>query len=511
MKKQHLKRFAYGFSALVLGVSVVEIFPAGAYAELVEESVVTEESTNLSTEPVNTDGNSDANVSSGNISTDHVLADNDVSTENILTSNVSTENIPTNNVSADDEFIDGDISSNTTILASGDEDGDADKYINGDEDNNENNVRRIVNDNYERVQKVVNLEEPFTVQAIKGAHITIIDRSSDYWLLSAEDDEEPAGPKFATEDQITVEETAPGEYTVTPLQAGRFMITLQNFVMKDDILTNQQLDIYLTVVATGTEAAKTITNIMNSYAGAGTIADKAYREFLEVYHDENATEEEKNAAAAEYQRKTTEAYAGVEQKEINTFGDDSMAIWEAAETGKELTTQIVVETLTESEVDEAVKSALLDNLDITFSGNIKYYNVDVKVYADGEEIGTLKELIGKETIVIDGFASAPAGYKRVFKVLGYHKYLDENFEEQIEIIEIDNVTFDETTGSIMFLADKFPTYLVAYKDVFAPSVNTGAATDTEGVSATTSASLSVITIVIIITLAGAVKISKIRK
>ncbi len=235
------------------------------------------------------------------------------------------------------------------------------------------------------------------------------------------------------------------------------------------------------------------------------------RLFLAVYRDENATEEQKAAAEVECQRKIEAAYNGVDQREINAFGDDSMAIWEAAETGKELTTKVAVGVLAESEVDEKVKSALLDKLDITFSGNVKYYNVDVEVYANGEKIGTLKELTGKQTVVIDGFTDAAAGYKRVFKVLAYHIYYDKEGAAHTEVIEIDDVEFDEATGSITFPADKFSTYLVAYKDVFAPSVNTGAATSVEGGSATASMSLSVVAVAVVATLAGAVKFAKLRK
>lgn len=453
MKKQHLKQLTYGFSALVLGLSAVAIFPAGVYAEPVDDSTLVGDSTDI-----NGDGDS---------------IDNNSTNGNMLLGTAAS--------------VDGD----------------------GDESGDDGNVSRV-EDNYERIQKVVNKGEPFTVQAAERASITVVDMSGGYWLADAGDGE-MEGPNFATEDQITVVETAPGLYTVTPLQAGNFMITLQAFVMKGNRLTNQQLDIHLTVVAAGTDAAKTITDIMNDYAEANTVADKAYREYLEVCYDEDATEEQKEAAFEEYTRKADAAYSGVDQREINAFGDDSMAIWEAAEDGKELTTKVAVGALTESEVDEDVKAALLDKLDITFSGNVKYYNVDVKVYADGEEIGTLKELTGKQAVVIDGFTGAAAGYKRVFKVLAYHTYYDEEGAAHTEVIEIDDVEFDEATGSITFPADKFSTYLVAYKDVFAPSVNTGAATFVEGGSATTSVSLSVVVIATIITLAGVAKFVKARK
>ena len=137
----------------------------------------------------------------------------------------------------------------------------------------------------------------------------------------------------------------------------------------------------------------------------------------------------------------------------------------------------------------------------------KFYDVDVVVYADGEEIGTLKELTGKETVIMTGYEAAPAGYKRVYKVMSYHAYIDENGEEQVEIVEIENADFDEETGAIIFDADRFSTYLVAYKDVFAPSVNTGVFTG-EGGSANASVILPVILATVIIILAGAFKFAK---
>ncbi|MBQ3441083.1 hypothetical protein IJG27_02095 [Candidatus Saccharibacteria bacterium] len=120
MKKQHLKRFAYGVSALTLGLSAVSIFPVGAYAEPVEVGSV---------------GLVDEGPAEGMVGTD------------------------------------------------------------GDKGGNRGDVSRVRN-NYERVQKVVNREEPFTVQAVKKASITVVDMSDSYYLMADVGDGESGGTTF---------------------------------------------------------------------------------------------------------------------------------------------------------------------------------------------------------------------------------------------------------------------------------------------------------------------------
>lgn len=180
MKKQRLKQLSCGALALVLGVSTVSIFPAGAYAEPAEDPVIVGD-LDLAMGPVNTDGDIEGDLADGGSNDGGVLL-------NMATS------------------------------------GEEDEY----EYDGGSSTGRLVN-NYDAIQKVVNVGESFTVQATEKANITTVDMSSNLYRLASvedegEDEEGVWGPKFATEDQLTVVETTPGVYTVTPLQAGSFLI-----------------------------------------------------------------------------------------------------------------------------------------------------------------------------------------------------------------------------------------------------------------------------------------------
>ena len=473
MEKQHLKRLSYGFSALVLGLSAVNFLPvAGVYAEPVNE------------EPVINAPAADPEVPAAD--PEAPAADPEA---------------PAADPEAPAELeAPAEPGVNQLALAEGDDDGA---------------VARV-NTNYDFISKTVNINDSFTVKAVKNGQVTAYDVTSGGLYLASvedgeEDDDEPAGPPIATDEQITINESAPGEYDIMPLKAGRYAIGIQGYEMVEGILTHRFTEVMVMAVGATTEAATTITDVINGYSEANEIAEKAWQEYMEVASNPDSTDAEIEAAYKAFQEKDEKAFSSARQKEENAFGDDADAIWEAVETGKTIATAVAVTELDEADVDADVKNALLEKLDVTFVSNVKYYDVDINVYANGEFIGTLKELTGKQAVVITGYEAAPAGYKRVYKVLGYHTRVDENGATYTEVVEINDVEFDEETGAIIYEADKFSTYLVAYKDVFAPSVNTGVATDIEGASATSSAALSVVAIATMLTLAGAIKFAKARK
>lgn len=515
MKRQHLKQLGYGFSALVLGTLAVNFFPVtNVYAEPVDPVnppvVIAEPSLEVTTP-------TSANITY-TIGDDPLVFEGTFEGEDLIITvddvaiDGSDIEIGDGEFSAEIEFEETGVYAVKIMALSGDEVA-AQNFTVTVEDTSGAVIPIVpTNETYDRIEKAININESFVVETPTDAQVYV-------YYVNADDDAEYDGMADvipATNEQIVVEKTSGSEYTITPLQAGRYIIYSRGFVMVDGRLTLKETDVFLTAIAAMTEAATTITDIASDYADAETEYFRAYEEFANIYYDPDATEEEKAAAEAAFdQRVDAIDYESMELREVNAFGDDSMAIWEAAESGKEITTKVSVKSVAEVDVDENVKDALLDKLDITYAGNVKYYDVEVVVYADGEEIGTLKELTNEETVVISGFDGPAAGFKRVFQVVRYHTYVDGwdddgNPIEKVEVTVIDDVEFDEATGSIAFASDRFSMYLVSYKDVFAPSVNTGVFTG-EGGSASSSAALSVVAVVAAIALAGAVKIAKARK
>lgn len=492
MEKQYIKKFAYGFSALVLGLSAVNFFPLGsAYAE---------------GEPGSVDGDSSLD---GGLDLDgepNLDGDTNLDDEPVLGNSVP-------------------LLGNTNPAGGGDGDGDGDgdgegldgNTLDGEGNggNQGGNVGRLGDPEYTDAAKVMGVGESFEVE-VSGT--VRVQKYKNLYVRLGEGNDGDTGDEgddgeddhLATDDELTIEKTTDGKYVVTAKKAGRYMIVFSGYKMINGVPCVFEHTVNLTVINTTTEAAGTITDIIKEYAEANEIAEKAWREYESGNY---SSAEEEEAAYEKYRQTAMGAYEKSEFNEINAFGDSSMEIWEAAYAGKALSTKVVVTALEETNVNEEEKTALLDSLDITFqTDNVKFYDVKVVVYADGEEIGTLKELTNKETVVISGFTNAAAGYKRVFKVLAYHTVLNLDGTSSVKVIEIDDVEFDEATGSIIFGSKDFSTYMVSYKDVFAPSVNTGAFTGESGsASSSSSVATSVIATVVAIAIAGAFKFAKARK
>lgn len=503
MEKRQLKRLGYGFSALVMGLSAVNFFPlsGGAYATAGGGDWCTKEDiylckVTMTEEPESLEYAIDGEplVFKGKFNAGLVVkVDGEVTTEGLTITGLNfvfefapeeegehvIEFLP---VAHDDETAIGEIKSYTVIAASDDED----------------------NSIYEYIDKAANVGESFTVKAAQKGTVTV-ENTTDYPIVIGDAGE----PVWATEDQITIVESAPGEYEIMPLEAGQYAIRIQGYDTVDGVLVDRTTEVMVLAVGATTNAATTITDVLNEYSKAEEVAEKAWQEYEAVRNNPDATEEEIEAANKAYQEKSREAFWGAALKRINAFGDDTDSIMNAIYNGQTISTDVLAAELDEADVADEVKEALLADLDVTFASNVKFYDIDVNVYADGEFVGTLKELTSTQVIVLSGFDGPAAGFNRVFKVLGYHTYYDAEGNEQVEIIEIDDVEFDEETGSIIFGADKFSTYLVTYKDELAASVNTGAFTG-EGSSASASIATSVVAAIVAVALFGAFKFAKRR-
>lgn len=491
MEKKHLKRLGYGFSALVLALSAVAYFPANkTYADPVADPELSDPADPA--EP-------------GAPAADP--ADPEVPA-------ADSEELEEPEEPAGNPEEPGELDSDAPVLGSS---------IGDDDEDEEEEAAPSFESNV--IVRAISTEEPFMITAAPGSYVMV-------WDMTESDEEEydmmraiPVGDmdyiggygagyggfgnmRLAGPEDISVEETEDGEFAVVATTPGIYWVTLNGHVAETN--TFMSVSATLTAINTETEAAATVKDVLNENFKDGKAMWEASKEYFRQMWTPGLTEEERQAAEEEYWETVSELETSIELRTYNTFGDDSDIIMAAVNSGKTISTEVVVESLEEADVDEEAKDALLDSLDITFASNVKFYDVKVVVYADGEEIGTLKELTNKETVVISGFTGPEAGYRRVFKVLAFHTRYDENGEAYTEVIEIDDVDFDEESGAILFGADRFSTYLVSYKDVFAPSVDTGVFTG-EGGSATASTALSVVAIATLITLAGVVKIAKARK
>ena len=497
MKKIIYKKLGYGFTALVLGALAVNFFPAvNVYADPADPAdppaLVTapslEVTTPTSTNITYTIGD-DPLVFAGTFEGDDLI----ITVDNVAIDGADIE-IDEGEFSAEIEF-DEEGEHTVKVMALAGDEVAAQEFTVTVEDDGE-----IVVPVETYISKTVNVGEAVEME------VTIIMNA---WRPGATfmDEWVPA-----TEEELTIAMATPGKFAITPIKGGRYVIQTSGYKMVEGVLTQEITWLTLTAVDARTEAATTITDIMQSYDELNEMERDADRVCAEVYSSDTLTAAEKEAACRAAYEPVWDAYDQTEMREVNTFGDSAMAFDDAVDAGKALTTKVVTKEMAEADLDENVKDALLDKLDITFASNVKFYNVDVVVYADGEEIGTLKELTNDETVVISGFSGPAAGFKRVFQVVRYHTYIDgydDNGDpiEKVEVTVIDNVEFDEATGSISFGSDRFSTYLVAYKDVFAPSVDTGVFTG-EGGSASSSVVLSVVSVVAVIALAGAFKFAK---
>lgn len=355
--------------------------------------------------------------------------------------------------------------------------------------------------------KVMAAGTSIEVEAETGANVKVFDLSE----YIGEEDEDEQGIAvyenhyaFADEGDITVEETAEGVYTISALKAGGFYVNIEKQDEEGNIVVT---NVTLIVTSATTEAADTVTDLLSDELEAVNASADAFVNYFKVMTTEYDTEEEYNEAVAAAEAALEEAFQATEDAELaiqNAFGDDAEAIMAAVVEGKTLSTKVEVEKL--DEVDEDVETALLDALGADYVGNVSFYDIDVDLYADGIKIGTLKELTSEQTIVIEGLKAAEAGYTRVYKVVRYHTYIDENGDEQVAVDEIEDVEFDADAGTLTFGSDKFSTYAVSYIDELSASVDTGR--NTAEASASSSAVVAIASAIAAITLGGAAIFAK---
>jgi|GEM_PF-3381714 len=179
---------------------------------------------------------------------------------------------------------------------------------------------------------------------------------------------------------------------------------------------------------------------------------------------------------------------------------------EAVAYGDVIRTRVNVEEIT-PETD--VKNAILKVLNPYGVDNVDYYDVTVEMYVtyegeEGEEeysLGLVHKLNGKLTVALAKTTDPETGYARTYYVVRMHD------GEEPEVL-VEGVDFYIEDGVIYVISDKFSTYAVAYKDTLKPTApDTGAAASAEA-SVTASMLIPVMTMLVVLGLAGAVKFAK---
>lgn len=174
-----------------------------------------------------------------------------------------------------------------------------------------------------------------------------------------------------------------------------------------------------------------------------------------------ATEEAKAVVSDIAEGKTTTAVS--ENTKTN--------IKNAINAGKEITTEVVVETVKEEAVKDDAKKAdalLADSKvkkDIGDAKIAQYLNLEIVLKADGQELGTINELKEEMTFTI----AIPEELKkegRIFKVVRVHN----------GVADILDTTMN-ADGTVTFKTNLFSTYALAYADP--ATTGTGTATNTK--------------------------------
>lgn len=511
MEKQYLKRIACGFSALALALSMVTVFPAGRAKAVVPEGMTCEEG-----------DTTDCRLEIEIPNLDDVTYTYDgepVHFEGYLVGTLLTK-IDGAEVQTPDYDYDLDEQTFSTYLGGfipREDPYHVEFYLEEDPATAvEFDIISKPYVNINKINKAVNAHDSFTVAAQAGLVPEVFDlRNMEPGFVC--NTPEPvcyaeAGWE-AAEGLVTVVETTAGQYRITPTVPGYFYVHLGTTDAYGNI---DAVGVPLSVANAQTEAATTVPDLMDDLYNTPEMdaAVEADENLKKVNGDPNATDEEKNAAA-QVAQDAIEAWIELANKKLYQTTDLDVYVADYLITsGVPITTEIHVEEMDEADLEEEFKDALLSELDITFADNVRWYDIWVELYADGENMGELYELSKKQIIMVDlgeTFAGPAAGFRRIFKVLSLHWYFNEETEEwEYEIIEIDDINYNPLTHSIDFLADKFSLYLVAYKDVLAASVDTGEFTG-EGASATASTAASVVATAVVIALIGAIKFAKTRK
>ena len=138
------------------------------------------------------------------------------------------------------------------------------------------------------------------------------------------------------------------------------------------------------------------------------------------------------------------------------------AIVDARDNNKEITVDLTTDTITEDDLDQAT----IDKINETVKEDeviLGYFDIDLNVLVDGQEVGKLTRLENPIKITVDAkdlikdLPKEESGYTRTYVVIRLH-----NGETDIIPATLN------ADGTIDFVTDRFSTYTIAYTDIKNP-------------------------------------------
>lgn len=205
-------------------------------------------------------------------------------------------------------------------------------------------------------------------------------------------------------------------------------------------------------------------------------------------------------------------YAKAQEVLGDNWFQDSMALSSAVFAGQNasaIETEVEVEVLDEELDADYIGEEMLAAVEALGMDGVTYYDVNVVMYSGNNRLGYLHELKSKIVVALLPAVEGPEdGYTRHFMIIKNHNGVITTL--------VEGEDFYVEDGVIYIISDEFSVYAVAYTDtldedewttIVSDSPNTGVFAG-EGGSANASALVSVIATLVVLGLAGAVKLAK---
>ena len=176
---------------------------------------------------------------------------------------------------------------------------------------------------------------------------------------------------------------------------------------------------------------------------------------------ENAKDEEEKKAAEETSKVLSKAMddlaAGKEVKGISV--EVANKVKEAIDSGKTIKTEITAEQIKIDDLSDDVKKAFEEKKENT-QNVIGYFDINLSITADGENLGKITELQDKIGITVDAadivknLPKVESGKTRIYKVLRMHDGVIDVLDAELH-----------SDGSLTIYTDRFSNYAIIYEDV----------------------------------------------
>ena len=184
---------------------------------------------------------------------------------------------------------------------------------------------------------------------------------------------------------------------------------------------------------------------------------------------ENTKSEEEKKAAEESSKVLSKALSDLaDGKEVKGISEETAnKVKLAVEDGQTITTDITVEPVNVDTLSDDVKKAFEEKKNST-DNVIGFFDINLLIKADGEELGKITELQDKIAITVDAkdlvkdLPKVENGKKRIYKVLRLHDGVVDVLDAELN-----------DDGTLTIYTDRFSNYAIVYEDVVAKNPKTG--------------------------------------